>query len=184
VISGDRDLPTPWTSHGEILAREISGARAVHLPAAHLSNVERPQSFTAALLEFLLGDAPADSFESGMRLRRSVLGDAHVDSATTSANDFTRDFQALITRYAWGTIWSRPGLDHRIRRLLVVAMMAAMGRWEEFKLHVRTGLQHELEPCDLKEVLLQTAVYAGVPAANTGFHLANEEIEKAKAVPT
>jgi 3-oxoadipate enol-lactonase / 4-carboxymuconolactone decarboxylase len=181
VISGDKDLPTPWAGHGEILAREIPGARVVHLPAAHLSNIERPRSFTAALLDFLAPSAnSADSREAGSRLRRAVLGDAHVDRATAAANEFTRDFQDLITRYAWGAIWTRPGLDQRTRRLLVVAMMAALGRWEEFKLHVRTGLMHELEPCDLKEVLLQAAIYAGVPAANTGFHLANEEIEKTR----
>lgn len=184
VISGDKDLPTPWAGHGEILAREIPGARVVHLPAAHLSNIERPRSFTAALLDFLAPqiENSGDSREAGSRLRRAVLGDAHVDQATATANEFTRDFQDLITRYAWGAIWTRPGLDQRTRRLLVVAMMAALGRWEEFKLHVRTGLMHELEPCDLKEVLLQAAIYAGVPAANTGFHLANEEIEKSRAI--
>ena len=183
VIAGDKDLSTPWAGHGEILAREISGARVVRLPAAHLSNLERPRSFTAALLDFLLPATQtyADPREAGSRVRRSVLGDAHVDQATAAANEFTREFQDLITRYAWGTIWTRPALDRRTRRLLVVAMMAAMGRWEEFKLHVRTGLLHELEPCDLKEVLLQAAIYAGVPAANTGFHLANDEIEKARA---
>ena len=86
----------------------------------------------------------------------------------------------LITRYAWGSIWTRSGLDHRTRRLLVLVMMASLGRWEEFRMHVRAGLAHELELCDLKEALLQTAIYAGVPSANTGFHIANEEIEKAK----
>ena len=88
--------------------------------------------------------------------------------------DFTRDFQELITSYPWGTIWTRPGLDHRTRRLLVLTTTAALGRWEEFRLHVRTGLAHELEPCDLEEVLLQLAVYAGVPAANAAFHVAAE----------
>jgi alkylhydroperoxidase/carboxymuconolactone decarboxylase family protein YurZ len=81
----------------------------------------------------------------------------------------------LITRYAWGSIWTRPGLDIRTRRLLVLAMTAALGRWGEFRLHVRTGLGAELEWCDLEEVLLQTAIYGGVPAANTGFHLAMAE---------
>lgn len=186
VISGDQDVSTPWAGHGEILAREIPGARVLHLPATHLSNIERPRSFTAALLEFLMkdGQTSTDPLQAGTRVRRSVLGDAHVDQATAAANDFTREFQTLITRYAWGTIWTRPGLDQRTRRLLVLVMMAALGRWEEFKLHVRTGLQHELEPCDLQEALLQTAIYAGVPAANTGFHLANEEIEKARAAST
>jgi 3-oxoadipate enol-lactonase / 4-carboxymuconolactone decarboxylase len=182
VISGDRDVSTPWVGHGEILAREIPGARSVQLPAAHLSNLERPHSFTAAVLDFLLPPFPAgdDSLRAGEVVRRAVLGDEHVDRSKASSTDFTREFQELITRYAWGTIWTRPGLDHRTRRMLVIAMMASLGRWEEFRLHVRAGLARDLEPSDLKEVLLQTAIYAGVPAANSGFQIANEEIEKVK----
>jgi len=84
----------------------------------------------------------------------------------------------LITRYAWGTVWTRPGLDPRVRRLLVLAATASLGRWEEFRLHVRAGLAAELEPEDLKEVLLQVAIYAGVPAANTGFQIAAEEVSQ------
>lgn len=180
VIAGDKDISTPWEGHGEVLAREIPGARAVRLPATHLSNIERPRSFTMALLEFLLPALSGDPLETGLAARRAMLGDAHVDRAIASKNEFNRDFQDLITRYAWGTIWTRPGLDRRTRRLLVLAMMLALGRWEEFSLHVRAGLVHELEPCDLKEVLLQVAIYAGVPVANTGFHLASEEIEKTR----
>jgi 4-carboxymuconolactone decarboxylase len=111
-------------------------------------------------------------------VRREVLGDAHVDRSTAAANDFTRDFQNLITRYAWGTIWTRPGLSRRTRRLLALAIAASLGRWEEFTLHLRSGLAHQLEPCDLREILLQTAIYAGVPAANTAFHIADEEMKK------
>jgi 3-oxoadipate enol-lactonase / 4-carboxymuconolactone decarboxylase len=183
VIAGDRDVSTPWQGHGEILAREIPGARALHLAGAHLSNLERPRSFTVALLDFLLPkrESFVDPLEEGFAVRRAVLGDAHVDRASAAANEFTQDFQNLITRYAWGTIWTRPGLNRRTRRLLALAIAAALGRWEEFGLHVRTGLAHELELCDLKETLLQTAIYAGVPAANTGFHIANEEMEKLKA---
>ena len=182
VISGDRDVSTPWEGHGEILAREIPDAETIHLAAAHLSNLERPRSFTAALLNFLqpATETPVDPLEAGFAVRRTVLGDAHVDRAIDATNDFNREFQELITRYAWGTIWTRAGLERRTRRLLVLAMMASMGRWEEFRLHVRAGLMHELESCDLKEVLLQTAIYAGVPAANTGFHIASEEIDKLK----
>ena len=113
-----------------------------------------------------------------MAVRRDVLGHAHVDRAVASTTDFTRDFQHLITRYAWGTIWTRPGLDYRTRRLLVVAIMVSLGRWEEFSMHLRTGLDHELEWPDLEEVLLQTAIYAGVPVANTAFHLAAEEMKR------
>jgi len=177
IISGSKDVSTPWEGHGEILAREIPGARVVHLPTAHLSNLERPRSFTAALLDFLL-PRPSDALAGGDEVRRTVLGDAHVDRSLAAVSDFTRDFQTLITSYAWGAIWTRPGLSHRTRRLLVLAITAALGRWEEFTLHVRAGLTHDLEPCDVKEALLQTAIYAGVPAANTGFRIANEEIEK------
>jgi len=178
VISGDRDVSTPWTGNGEVLAQEIPNARAVHLPAAHLSNLERPRSFLAALLEFLLPE-PEDSirFETGLAMRRATLGDEHVDRAIAATNDFNREFQELITRYAWGTIWTRPALDRRTRRLLVLATMAALGRWEEFSMHIHAGLAHELEPCDLKEVLLQTAIYAGVPVANAAFHIAQKEMD-------
>jgi 3-oxoadipate enol-lactonase / 4-carboxymuconolactone decarboxylase len=179
VISGDHDVATPWAGHGEKLVQEIPGARAVHLHAAHLSNIDQPHSFTAALLEFLLhSDKNEDTLESGMKIRREVLGDAHVDKAIAATNDFNREFQELITRYAWGTIWSRPGLDRRTRRLLVLAITASLGRWEEFTLHVRAGLASGLELCDLKEVFLQTAVYAGVPAANTAFQIATEHMKK------
>jgi 3-oxoadipate enol-lactonase / 4-carboxymuconolactone decarboxylase len=178
VIAGDRDVSTPWDGHGEILARQITGAQSLRLPAAHLSNLERPRSFTAALLGFLLPQPATDTLEAGTATRRAVLGDAHVDRATAAANDFNREFQELITRYAWGGIWTRPGLDVRTRRLLVLVMMASLGRWEEFSMHVRAGIEHELEPCDLKEALLQTAIYAGVPAANTGFRLAAEVMEE------
>lgn len=178
VIVGDNDMSTPWDGHGEVLAREIPGARVVRLPTTHLSNMERPRSFNAALLDFLLPQATADPLEAGMEIRRAVLGDGYVDVAIAGTTELTREFQELITRYAWGTVWSRPGLDRRTRRLLVLIMTVALGRWEEFRLHVRTGLASELEPCDLKEALLQAAIYAGLPAANAAFQIAKEEIEK------
>lgn len=172
IISGEQDVSLPWEGHGDQLAAALPDAGVVHLPAAHLSNLERPRSFTAALWAFLAPGQPGH-FERGLRVRRQVLGAAHVDRAM--AAPVSPDFQELITRYAWGTIWARPGLDHRTRRLLVLATTAAMGRWEEFRLHVRTGFASDLEWCDVEEVLLQVAVYAGVPAANTGFHVAGEE---------
>jgi 3-oxoadipate enol-lactonase/4-carboxymuconolactone decarboxylase len=180
IIVGDRDVSTPWAGHGEVLARDIPKARVLHLPTAHLSNLERPRSFTSALADFLIPVA-SDALEAGYHMRREMLGDAYVEAAIAKTTEFTREFQELITRYAWGTIWTRPGLDLRTRRLLALSETAALGRWEEFRLHVRTGLDHVLEPCDLKELLLQTAIYAGVPAANTGFQIAKEEIEKACA---
>jgi len=171
VIGGSLDVSTPWNGHGDLLAAEIPGARTVILDAAHLSNIERPSAFANALFDFLLTSEPAD----GLAMRRAVLGDEYVDRAMGNTTDFTRDFQNLITQYAWGTVWTRPGLDPKVRRLLVLAMTASLGRWEEFRLHVRTGLASELELEDLEEVLLQVAIYAGVPAANSGFQSASEE---------
>jgi alkylhydroperoxidase/carboxymuconolactone decarboxylase family protein YurZ len=125
------------------------------------------------LLDFL---APRDSDASvgGEAVRRAILGDPHVDRALAHAGDLTRGFQDLITRYVWGEIWTRPGLDPLTRRLLVLTATAALGRWEEFRLHVAAGLAHDLEWTDIEEVLLQVAIYAGVPAANTGFHIAED----------
>ena len=107
--------------------------------------------------------------------------DEHVDRALAGTTDFNREFQSLITRFAWGTVWTRPQLDRRTRRLLVLSTTAALGRWEEFRMHLRAGLAHELEACDLKEVLLQAAIYAGVPVANTAFGIAREELESQRA---
>lgn len=182
VIGGDHDPSTPWAGNGEVLAREIPGATALRLPAAHLSNLGRPRSFTTALLGFLMVKAPyTDPLPVGMGVRREILGGEHVSNATASATDFTRDFQSLLTRYAWGTIWARPELDPRTRRLLVLSVLSALGQWEEFRLHVRAAITHGIEPCDLKETLLQLAIYAGVPAANSAFRIANEELEKLRA---
>jgi len=171
VIAGDHDVSMPWEQHAHVLVSTIPGASVVRLRTAHLSNLEQPRSFNAALLNFLLPSV-TDSLQAGMPMRRAVLGDVHVDRSVAATTDFNRDFQELITRFAWGTIWTRPGLDQRTRRLLVLAITASMGRWEEFRLHLRAGVAHELEWVDVEEVLLQVAVYAGVPAANTGFHIA------------
>ena len=173
VISGDHDVAMPWDDHGAQLASGIPGAKAVRLPAAHLSNLERPRSFVNAVFDFVLPPV-TDRRESGLAVRRAVLGDDYVDRAIANTSDFTREFQALVTELPWGTIWTRPGLDQRTRRLLVLTTTAALGRWEEFRLHLRTGLAHELEPSDIQEVLLQLAIYAGIPAANAAFHIAGE----------
>ena len=180
IIVGDRDVSTPWQGHGEILARQIAGARVERLPTAHLSNLETPYSFTRAVANFLIPE-PADALAAGFAKRRAVLGDAHVDRAIANTTDFNRAFQELITRFAWGTVWSRPGLDDRTRRLLALTATAALGRWEEFRMHIRTGLAGGLESCDLEETLLQLAIYAGIPAANTGFQIAREESGKETA---
>lgn len=175
VISGDRDVSTPFEGHGDRIAAAVPGARAVALDTGHLPSLEAPAGLAGAIVDFLAGNAAADEaratlFDAGLAVRREVLGDAWVDRALAARTPFNADFQAMITRYAWNEVWGRPGLDHRTRRLLVVAMTASLGRWEEFRLHVRSGLeQGGFTRDELKEVLLQTAIYAGVPIANTAF---------------
>ena len=115
-----------------------------------------------------------DRYERGMRVRRSVLGDAHVDRAQASQGPFDADFQRFITEGAWGSVWSRPGLDKRTRSMIVLALMAALGHEDEFAMHVRATRNTGATPEDLKEVLLMVAVYAGVPAANTAIRIAKE----------
>jgi 4-carboxymuconolactone decarboxylase len=111
---------------------------------------------------------------TGMKVRRTVLGDAHVDKAEAAKNSFSEPFQDLITRYAWGEIWSRPGLSRHTRSLLTLSMMIALNRGDEFRMHVRAALNNKVTREEIQEVLLQSAIYCGVPAANTAFHLAQE----------
>ena len=111
----------------------------------------------------------SEARERGTAMRRMVLGDAHVDRAEANATDFTREFQDLLTRYAWGEIWSRPGLDRRTRSCMVLTALIALGHWDEFRLHVRGALANGLDADGIKEVILQAAVYCGVPAANHAF---------------
>lgn len=113
-------------------------------------------------------------YEQGMKVRRAVLGDPHVDRSLKNKNDFNADFQNLITRYAWGEIWTRPGLSRQTRSMITLAMMVALNRSDEFRLHLRGALNNGVTRAEIQEVLLQTAIYCGVPAANTAFHLAEE----------
>ena len=118
-----------------------------------------------------------DVFEKGMALRRAVLGDKHVDQAEAKKNAFTEEFQEFITRYAWGEIWTRPGLDRKTRSCITLAMMVALHRQDEFKLHFRAAFNNGLSKDEIKEVLLQSAIYAGVPAANAAFHWARDVLD-------
>jgi len=113
-----------------------------------------------------------------MRVRREVLGDDHVDRAVDSTTEFTRDFQDLITRYAWAEIWTRPGLDRRTRSCITIAALVALGRDHELELHLRAALRNGLSPDEIKEVLLQSAIYCGVPAANSAFAIAQRVLDE------
>jgi 4-carboxymuconolactone decarboxylase len=113
-------------------------------------------------------------YEQGTKMRREVLGDAHVDKSLQHRNAFNEEFQDLLTRYAWGEIWTRPGLSRQTRSMITLAMMVALNRGEEFRMHVKAALKNGVTRDEIKEVLLQTAIYCGVPAANHAFHIADE----------
>src|SRR6202140_11768 len=115
-----------------------------------------------------------ERFEAGMKIRREVLGDAHVDAAIAKRNAFSEEFQELITRYAWGEIWTRPGLSKETRSMITLAMLVALNRGDEFRLHLRSALRNGVGREEIREVLLQSAIYCGVPAANSAFHAAQE----------
>ncbi len=125
-----------------------------------------------------------ERYAAGLTTRRAVLGDAHVDAALTSRGPFTEEFQELITRYAWGEIWSRPGLPRQTRSLLTLAMLVALNRGEEFRLHVRGALRNGVTRDEIKEMLLQSAIYCGVPAANVAFRMAAEVFAETDAGET
>ena len=122
-----------------------------------------------------------DPGEAGMQLRREVLGDAHVDRAIARTTDFTRDFQEHITRLAWGSVWTRPGLDRRTRSAITLATLTALGQEGELELHVRGALRNGLTPGEISEILIHTSVYAGVPAANAAFTIAQRVIDEETA---
>jgi 4-carboxymuconolactone decarboxylase len=124
-----------------------------------------------------------DRHEQGMKVRREVLGDEHVDRAIERTTPFTADFQDLITRYAWGEIWARPELDRRTRSCITLAMLVALGREEELAMHVRAALRIGLTPDEIKEVLLQSAIYCGVPAANGAFAVAQRVLDEVGPTP-
>ena len=116
-------------------------------------------------------------YDEGMRARREVLGDEHVDAAVERTSEFTAEFQDLITRSAWGEIWTRPGLDRRMRSAITLTALVALGHFDELRMHLRAALRNGLEEDEIKEVLLQSAIYCGVPAANRAFAVAQEVLE-------
>ena len=183
AVAGSHDVATPTEKLAEI-ADGVKDGRLVELDGvAHLAPAEVPDLVARLLRGHFLGDEPATegarnpSYDAGMAVRREVLGDAHVDRATDSTTDFTRDFQELITSYAWGSIWTRPGLDRRSRSLIALTALVAGGHHEELALHVRAARRNGLTVDEIKELLLQTAVYCGVPAANTAFRIAQQALD-------
>lgn len=198
VIAGRDDPATP-PAHARVLADGIRGATLVELAdAAHLAPVEQPAAVAAAMTAFLDQHSPlpgrpgaaesrrpdgwatrvgdAERYAAGMAVRRVVLGDAHVDAATAAITPLTADFQDLITRYAWGEIWTRPGLDRRTRSVITLTALVAGGHHNELAMHVRAALRNGLTRDEIAEVLLQTAIYCGVPAANTAFAIARDTL--------
>jgi len=184
VIAGEQDPATP-PSTMQVLADGIADA-SFHVvdPGAHLANVEQAGRVTKLIREHISRATPVSeyrtaAFEEGLRVRRSVLGDAHVDRSLESATEFTLPFQDFITRTAWGDIWARPGLDHRTRRLLTLAILTAVGNEHELDMHIRAALRAGIDPDDLVEVFLHTAVYAGVPNSNRAFALGRQALADA-----
>jgi 3-oxoadipate enol-lactonase/4-carboxymuconolactone decarboxylase len=181
VLTGNHDISMPFDPHSRTLLSAIAGSISVRIDAAHLAPLETPHAVAQAINAFLSSESETRAahtlYEAGIVNRRRILGDAWVDSALAKRTSFDADFQEMITRIAWREVWGRAGLDERTRRLLVVAVTASLGRWEEFSLHTRAGLvQGGFSRDELKEVLMQLAIYAGVPAANTAFAHARQII--------
>ncbi|CAL9372228.1 hypothetical protein SUDANB121_00897 [Nocardiopsis dassonvillei] len=175
AVAGSEDGPTPPASL-ELVARGVRRGRAEVLDGvAHLAPAEAPDR-VAALLRGHFADPGALTQEqvrgAGMAVRREVLGDAHVDRAVAATTDFTADFQEFITRYAWGTVWTRPGLDRRSRSMVTLTALIARGHHEELAMHVRAALRNGLTVEEIREVVLQSAIYCGVPDANSAFRVA------------
>lgn len=184
VIAGENDPATP-PEDMKIIADGIVRSEFHVLPeAAHLANVEQAGAVTALIARHIAADAyqvgRQAAHAAGMRVRRSVLGDAHVDRSVERTTEFTAPFQDFITRTAWGDVWTRDGLDHRTRRLLTLAILTAVGNQHELDMHIRAALRGGLDPDELAEVFLHTAVYAGVPNSNAAFAMADAALTEWK----
>jgi len=176
AVAGSSDVATPTEGLREI-AEGVKDGRLVELHGvAHLAPAEVPEVVARLIRHHVLGEEPqpATAYDAGMAVRRELLGDAHVDRADAGTTDLTREFQELITTYAWGTIWTRPGLDRRSRSLITLTALVARGHHEELALHLRAARTNGLTVEEIKELLLQTAIYCGVPAANTAFRIAQQ----------
>ncbi|MEA5138575.1 bifunctional 3-oxoadipate enol-lactonase/4-carboxymuconolactone decarboxylase PcaDC [Arcicella rigui] len=170
VITGDED-PVTNVAQAEFIAENIPNAHLRVLHARHLASTELPEEYAQVLIDFIVGES---TFEKGMHVRRSVLGNAHVDRANGNINDFNADFQQFISNYAWGEIWTRPNLSKHSRSLITIAMLIALNRKAELKMHIRAAFNNGVSIAEIKEVLMQSALYCGLPAANEAFHTAEE----------
>ena len=191
AVAGSHDVAAPPAGLRTI-ADDVMQGRYVELDGvAHLAPAEAPEAVAGLLRQHFLGEEsfPGDDStvrelrDAGMVVRREVLGDAYVDRASSAATDFTRDFQEFITQYAWGGIWTRPGLDRRSRSLITLTALIARGHHEELALHVRAARRNGLTVGEIKELILQTAVYCGVPDANTAFRIAQQALEHDQESP-
>ncbi|MGQ5418071.1 bifunctional 3-oxoadipate enol-lactonase/4-carboxymuconolactone decarboxylase PcaDC [Nocardioides sp. MAHUQ-72] len=185
AVAGAEDGVTPVDGLREIASGVKDGELVVLDGVAHLAPAEAPAAVAGLLRRFFLGEPdPLDDRtvqevrDAGMVVRRAVLGDAHVDRASAATTDFTRDFQELITQYAWGSIWTRPGLDRRSRSLITLTALVARGHHEELAMHVRAARTNGLTVEEIKECLLQSAIYCGVPDANTAFRIAQRVLDE------
>ncbi|WP_045747294.1 4-carboxymuconolactone decarboxylase [Actinoplanes rectilineatus] len=169
AVAGALDGPTPPDGVALIASTVLAGRLVVLENVAHLAPAESPE-----VVAFLLDQHFDESRRAGITVRREVLGPAHVDRATAATTAFTRDFQDLITRYAWGEIWTRDGLARRDRSLITLTALIALGHHDELAMHVRAARTNGLSVDEIKEVILQTAIYCGVPAANTAFRIAQQ----------
>ncbi len=181
VIAGADD-PTATPAHAEVIAAGVAASRlAVLDSAAHLATYEQPGRIAALLLEHFSAAATA---ATGYATRRSVLGDAHVDATVAGTDAFTGPFQDFLTRYAWGDVWSRPGLARRDRSLLTLACLVTLGAEPELALHVRGAVRNGLTADEIAEALLHTAVYAGLPRANRAVAIARRVLAEPAAETT
>ncbi len=173
AIAGAQDIPTPPDGLAQIASGVKDGRLIVLDGVGHLAPAEAPDRVADLIAAQLARRQPDRLYEAGMVVRREVLGDAHVDRAVAATNEFTADFQELITRYAWGSIWTRPGLDRRSRSLITLTALVARGHHEELAMHVLAARRNGVTNEEIKELLLQTAIYCGVPDANSAFRIAN-----------
>ena len=173
-IAGGHDIATPPEALHRIASGVVNG-RVVVLPdVAHLPPAEAPLH----VADLIASHADPDVYTAGILVRREVLGDTHVDRAISNTTEFTSEFQDLLTRYAWGSIWTRPGLDRRSRSMITLTALIARGHHDELAMHVRAARRNNLTVSEIEEVLLQTAIYCGVPDANTAFRIASRVLNE------